>query len=210
MDRDWFFYIVRCKDNSLYSGITVNIEGRLIKHNNGTGAKYTSTHRPVTLVYSEKYSSFSEARKREIQIKGWPKIKKEKLILGFYPERAKRAEGSTTDMDKKIKAYIDKQKSPQKEICLKIREIILKTFPDIKEEMKWGVPVFGGGKYYIGALRDHVNLGFAIAGLTKKDLALFEGNGKTMRHLKIKTLKDLDKRRIVKLLKLAGECSDDC
>ena len=45
-------------------------------------------------------------------------------------------------MDGKVKAYIEKQKSPQQEICLKLREIILKTFPDTKEEMKWGVPIF--------------------------------------------------------------------
>jgi len=53
MDREWFFYIVRCKDGTLYSGITVNVVERLKKHNKGTGAKYTAAHRPVTLVYSE-------------------------------------------------------------------------------------------------------------------------------------------------------------
>jgi hypothetical protein len=113
-------------------------------------------------------------------------------------------------MDKRVKEYIEKQKSPQKEICLKLREIILKTFPDIKEEMKWGVPTFSGGKFYIGALKEHVNLGFSINGLTKEEIALFEGGGKTMRHIKIRTLKDVDEKRIVKLLKIAGECWEDC
>jgi hypothetical protein len=113
-------------------------------------------------------------------------------------------------MDKKVKEYIYKQKSPQKEICLAVRGIILKTFPDIKEEMKWGVPVYSGGKFYIGALRDHVNLGFSINGLTKDELALFEGNGKKMRHIKIKTVKDIDEKKTVKLLKIAGECVEDC
>ncbi len=50
-------------------------------------------------------------------------------------------------MDVKVKAYIEKQKSPQQEICLKLREIILKTFPDTKEEMKWGVPTFSNGSF---------------------------------------------------------------
>jgi len=113
-------------------------------------------------------------------------------------------------MDEKVKKYIENQKSPQKEICLKVREIILKTFPDIKEEMKWGVPTFSGGRFYIGALKDHVNLGFSINGLTKEEIALFEGRGKTMRHIKIRTLKDIDEKRIVKLLNIAGECSEDC
>jgi hypothetical protein len=113
-------------------------------------------------------------------------------------------------MDEKVKEYIEKQKSPQKEICLKLREIILKTFPDTKEEMRWGVPTFSGGKFYIGALRDKVNLGFSIDGLTREEIALFEGAGKTMRHIKIRTLKDIDEKRIVKLLKIAGECWEDC
>jgi hypothetical protein len=113
-------------------------------------------------------------------------------------------------MDKKVREYIEKQKSPQKEICFKLREIILKTYPDIKEEMKWGVPTFSGGKFYIGTLKDHVNLGFSINGLTKEEIALFEGSGKTMRHIKIRTLKDIDAKRIVKLLNIAGECSEDC
>ncbi len=80
MDRAWFFYLVRCKDNSLYSGITVNVEERLKKHNHGTGAKYTSARRPVTLVYSEKCDTVAEAMKREKQVKRWHKIRKEQLI----------------------------------------------------------------------------------------------------------------------------------
>lgn len=83
MDRKWFFYIARCRDDSLYSGITNDLEGRLKAHNGGTGAKYTFGRRPVTLVYSERYGSVSEARKREAQIKGWPKNKKEQLIKGL-------------------------------------------------------------------------------------------------------------------------------
>ncbi|MDD5287564.1 MAG: DUF1801 domain-containing protein [Dehalococcoidales bacterium] len=191
--------MVRCRDDSLYSGITVDIEKRLKKHNNGTGARYTSMHRPVALVYSEKCGNMSEAMRREKQIKRWPRAKKERLV-----------QESRLNMDEKVKGYIEKQKSPQKEICLELRDIILKTFPDVKEEMKWGVPAFSNGQFYIGALRDHVNLGFSINGLTKEELALFEGSGKTMRHIKIKTLSDIDEKKIVKLLKIAGECSGDC
>ncbi|RJO63082.1 MAG: GIY-YIG nuclease family protein [Dehalococcoidia bacterium] len=78
---EWFFYMLRCKDNSLYSGITNNLDERVKKHNEGTGAKYTSSHKPVTLVYCERYDSASEAKKREHEVKGWPKGKKEQLIL---------------------------------------------------------------------------------------------------------------------------------
>jgi putative endonuclease len=81
-DRELYFYIVRCKDNSLYSGIAVNVEERVKAHNKGTGAKYTVSRRPVVLVYSERYSNLSGAMKRESQVKRWPKAKKEKLIMG--------------------------------------------------------------------------------------------------------------------------------
>jgi putative endonuclease len=83
MEQEWFFYIVRCKDGSLYSGITNDIEHRIKEHNRGDGAKYTCSRRPVKLVYIEKCSNISEARKREAQIKGWSKLKKEQLVVGF-------------------------------------------------------------------------------------------------------------------------------
>jgi uncharacterized protein YdhG (YjbR/CyaY superfamily) len=108
-------------------------------------------------------------------------------------------------MNQKVDEYIDRQKSPQKEICQKLRQLIFNTFPDIKEEMKWGVPAYGNGKYYIVALKDHVNLGFSLKGLTKNDNDLFDGGGKTMKHLEISSPKNIDKKRIIKLLKLIGE-----
>ncbi|RJQ31803.1 MAG: DUF1801 domain-containing protein [Actinobacteria bacterium] len=107
-------------------------------------------------------------------------------------------------MDKKITAYIEKQKSPQKEICQKLRGIIFATFPKINEEMKWSVPAFGGGKFYIVALKDHVNLGFSKTGLSKEELSLFDGEAKTMMNIQISSLKDIDNKKIVKLLKLVN------
>ena len=111
-------------------------------------------------------------------------------------------------MSKEVEKYIEKQKSPQKEILKKLRSIILKTFPKINERLKAGVPCYGVtpknycGKYYIVALKDNVNLGFLIKGLTKKEIKLFEGTGKTMKHIKIYSLKDIDEKKIVKLLKI--------
>jgi len=105
-------------------------------------------------------------------------------------------------MDKKVDEYIEKQKSPQKEICNKLQKIIFKTFPNITKEMKWGVPSYDNGKYYLVALKDHVNLGFSLKGLSKEEISLFDGGGKTMKHIEIKSLKDIDEKRIVKLMKL--------
>lgn len=108
-------------------------------------------------------------------------------------------------LNNKVDKYFDKQKSPQKEICRKLRQLIFDTFPDIEEEMKWGVPAYGGGKYYIVALKDHVNLGFSLKGLTKEDMALFDGGGKIMKHIEIASLKNIDRKRIIRLLELVKE-----
>jgi hypothetical protein len=104
-------------------------------------------------------------------------------------------------MDKKVDEYIEKQKSPQKEICKKLRKIILKTFPKIEEEIKMGVPWYEG-KFYIVALRDSVNLGFSVQGLSKKEAANFKGQGRYMRHLKFHSLNEIDEKKIIKLMNL--------
>jgi hypothetical protein len=108
-------------------------------------------------------------------------------------------------MSNKVDDYINKQTSPQKEICQVLRALILQTFPDTKEEMKWGVPAFAGGNFYIVALKDHVNLGFNIKGLTKEELALFDDGGRTMKHIEVDNVNDIDENRIVELLKLVDK-----
>ena len=79
----YYVYIVKCRDNTLYTGITTDLEKRLTKHNQGTGAKYTRGRTPVELVYYEKGYTKSEALKREISIKKLTRIKKKKLINSF-------------------------------------------------------------------------------------------------------------------------------
>ena len=106
-------------------------------------------------------------------------------------------------MEKTVDKYIEKQPSPQKEICAKLRKIILKTFPTIDERMKMGVPWYG--KFYIVGLKDSVNLGFSVQGLSKKDRDNFKGTGKYMRHLKFKETKEIDEKKIVEMLKLVDE-----
>lgn len=104
-------------------------------------------------------------------------------------------------MDTKVQAYIKKQSSSQKEIIEKLRSIILNTFPGIKEEFKMGVPWYEG-KYYLVGLKDHVNIGFSIDGLSEDEKKLFEGTGKTMKHIKIFSLQEINEEEIMKLLKL--------
>src|SRR4030042_3464290 len=107
-------------------------------------------------------------------------------------------------MDKKVTEYIEKQKEPQKEICNKLRKIILRTLPEIKEGMKMGVPWYEG-MYYLVSLKDSVNLGFSVKGLDKEDMENFAGTGEYMRHLKLKDAKKIDEAKIIKLLKLSNK-----
>ncbi len=102
-----------------------------------------------------------------------------------------------------VEKYINKQKSPQKDICKKLRKIILKNFPKCEEKMWMGVPWYGE-KSYIVALKDHVNFGVCVKGLSRDELSLLEGDGKTMKHIKLRTVKDIDEKKIVKLLKKIG------
>ena len=75
-----YTYMLRCRDNSLYTGWTNNIEKRLEDHNNGRGAKYTKARCPVELVYYELFETKEEAMRREWQIKQLKKSEKEELI----------------------------------------------------------------------------------------------------------------------------------
>lgn len=112
-------------------------------------------------------------------------------------------------MSSEIEAYLEKQRPIQREIVQRLRIIVLKTFPRIKEELKMGVPWYEG-KYYIVALKDHVNMGFSVKGLSEQEIALFEGKGKMMRHVKFYSLEDVDETRVVKLLRLVAEQSVGC
>ncbi|UCB59556.1 MAG: DUF1801 domain-containing protein [Thermoplasmatales archaeon] len=94
---------------------------------------------------------------------------------------------------------------PQKEIIQKVRNIFLKTLPSCKEKSAWGVIALEEGKFYIAAMKNRVNIGFAINGLSKEEIGLFEGSGKTMRHIKIHSLEDIDEKKPVKLIKLVDK-----
>ena len=76
-----YVYIVRCHDNTFYTGWTTDLNKRIKTHNAGKGAKYTKIRRPVELVYYETFESKSDALKREYQIKQLKRNEKEKLIL---------------------------------------------------------------------------------------------------------------------------------
>ena len=75
-----FVYIIKCSDNTLYTGYTTDITRRVKEHNEGKGAKYTRGRTPVQLVYYEKKENKSSALKREYEIKQLTRKEKEDLI----------------------------------------------------------------------------------------------------------------------------------
>ena len=77
---NWYVYILRCGDGSLYCGIAHDVEKRLAQHRCGKGAKYTRGRSPLELVYREECGDHSAALKREIEIKKLSREEKEKLI----------------------------------------------------------------------------------------------------------------------------------
>ena len=82
----WYVYILRCSDNSLYTGVTTDCERRLHEHNHtARGAKYTRARRPVELAYSEAAESRSAAQQREAQIKRLTPRQKAELVAQSRP-----------------------------------------------------------------------------------------------------------------------------
>ena len=80
MEGNWYLYILRCGDGTLYTGITNDVEKRLAAHRAGKGAKYTRGRGPLELVYREVLLDQSTALKREHEIKSMTRQEKEKLI----------------------------------------------------------------------------------------------------------------------------------
>lgn len=85
-------YILKCSNGLYYVGSTNNLDLRIEQHNMGEGANFTKKHLPIELVYFEEYDRIDEAFKREKQIQGWSRKKKEALINGEFeklPELSK-------------------------------------------------------------------------------------------------------------------------
>ena len=79
-DRNWQVYIVLCSDDSLYTGITINMQRRLRQHAEGSGAKYFRGRQPLKVVYLETDHNRSSASKREAQVKALTRSEKELLL----------------------------------------------------------------------------------------------------------------------------------
>jgi putative endonuclease len=76
----WYVYILQCGDKSFYTGITTNLADRIVKHNTGKASKYTRSRLPVTLAFSEEYSTRRQAAKAESAIKSMSREEKKYMI----------------------------------------------------------------------------------------------------------------------------------
>jgi putative endonuclease len=93
--QDWYLYIVRCKDGSLYTGITTDVERRFSEHRSGKGSKYLRGRSPLTLVFQKKLGSKNLALAVENKVKNLTKAQKEELLV------------DETRLDKIIAAYLN-------------------------------------------------------------------------------------------------------
>ena len=81
-----YMYILRCADDSYYTGSTWDLEKRLAQHQRGEGARHTAKRLPIELVYCEEYDRVEDAFRREKQVQRWSRKKKEALMSGIINE----------------------------------------------------------------------------------------------------------------------------
>src|SRR5574340_1090187 len=93
-EKPWFCYMLRCRDGLFYVGITNDLEDRVREHNRGKDSDFTARRRPVQLVWTEQQLSRQAARKREVEIKGWGRRKKFKLV-SEHPSPAAQGKGAS-------------------------------------------------------------------------------------------------------------------
>lgn len=121
-----YMYILKCCDDSYYTGSTTNLELRLAQHVAGEGANHTKKHLPVELVYFEKFSRIDEAFYREKQVQGWSRKKKEALI-----------ENRQNDLPMLSKNYTQNTASPSTSSDA-VSETVISTVPESVPELVEG------------------------------------------------------------------------
>jgi putative endonuclease len=97
MGKPFWVYILKCNDDSYYTGHTDNLEIRIAQHNEGKIDGYTATRLPVTLLFSEQFASRSEALEMEQRIKGWNRKKKEAMMRADWKEVSRLAKSKKNE-----------------------------------------------------------------------------------------------------------------
>jgi len=102
--------------------------------------------------------------------------------------------------DPEVTDYIQSAPNPFREIMLRLRELVSEVVPDAEEAIKWGTPVFSKVKNicYMAVFRKHVTFAFYDGRMLKDPEGILQGTGKMMKHIKLKTLDDIDQEQIKK------------
>ncbi len=108
-------------------------------------------------------------------------------------------------MTDKIKQYIEKQNPKERQLLEEARKLIFNTIPECDEFFQWGVLCYAKGKIYLCAMKGRIHIGFSIIGLSNEDVKIFEGSGKTARHIKIFTVNELEEKNIAKHLEMVNK-----
>ena len=82
----WTLYVLRCGDDTLYTGVTTDVERRLAEHQAGRASRYTRGRLPVTLVYQERAATRSDALRREAAVKRMTRDEKTRLVMQARPD----------------------------------------------------------------------------------------------------------------------------
>jgi predicted GIY-YIG superfamily endonuclease len=96
-------YMLRCGDGAYYVGHTDNLEGRVAQHHSGEVAGFTTTRRPVVLVWSQEFATREEALANERRVKGWSRAKKEALIRGDWQAIQRHAWGTRNPLPEHLR-----------------------------------------------------------------------------------------------------------
>jgi hypothetical protein len=107
-------------------------------------------------------------------------------------------------MHPQVRVYLEKQSPDRRKIMEKLREILIDAVPNLNEKMEYGVMCYDD-LYYIANLPKQINMGFSIIGLTPEEIKLFQGTGKTMRHLKFLDIDSINKEELVKIIRLVHD-----
>lgn len=106
-----------------------------------------------------------------------------------------------------VDEYIQKQPNPQREVLTELRKLIVGQYPDLGEEMKMGVPWYGG-KFYLVGLKDHVNMGFCLG--DKELETQLDVLGKQTGHLEFRVPADINRPKLAQLMSLAYNHPNVC
>jgi predicted GIY-YIG superfamily endonuclease/uncharacterized protein YdhG (YjbR/CyaY superfamily) len=172
----YFVYLLQCADNSIYTGVTTNVERRFEEHKKGTASHYTSAKKAVRILYSEKQPNRSEAQKREAEIKKWSREKK--LALVRTAKMIVMEKKVVTKKAMTVSAYVKMFPKPVATRLATIRALVKKGAPNALEGVWYGMPGYkinGKPLIYFGAFKNHTGVFPTPSGITalKKELASY-------------------------------------